>query len=189
MDSRAVIEAARRHAGDLCARKENMFGVEFLEAHLQLVVQYADALAVRHGADRETVTLAAWLHDLAAVRDRSAIAEHHRIGADMAQVFLGTYGYPKDRIQHVMDCIFSHTTPLRESEGSIEACCLSNADAMAKIANPSYWLYYAYRINSRGFQDGKRWYLRLVDAAWDAMMASAREIVEVKYLLVKALLS
>ena len=71
----------------------------------------------------------------------------------------------------------------------MEACCLSNADAMAKIANPSYWLYYAFHINKREFQDGKSWYLQLMDAAWDAMMVSAKEIIGDKYLQVKALFS
>ena len=189
MDSRELIVAARRYAVELCARKENLFGDAFFEAHLQLVVQYADTLAIRHGADREIVMLAAWLHDLAAVRDRSAIPEHHRVGADMAQAFLASHGYPPDRIQQVMDCVVLHTKPLRESEGTMEACCLSNADAMAKIANPSYWLYYAFHINKREFHDGKSWYLQLMDAAWDAMMVSAKEIIGDKYLQVKALFS
>lgn len=182
-----LIESTRLYAADLCSRKENLFGEAFFEAHLQLVVRYADQLAVVHGADREIVTLAAWLHDLAAVRDSSAIAAHHRIGADMAQAFLVSHEYPPERIRQIMDCIVLHTTPLRESEGAMEACCLSNADAMAKIANPSYWLYYAFHINKRGYRDGMNWYLRLVETAWDAMMVSAKEIMEEEFLLVMAL--
>lgn len=84
-----------------CRRSENVLGAAFFDQHLAVVAEYADCLAQRLGANREVVELAAWLHDISAVRDARTLADHARISAEQAGRLLAEHGYPADLIESV----------------------------------------------------------------------------------------
>ncbi|MCX7711416.1 MAG: HD domain-containing protein, partial [Clostridia bacterium] len=153
-----------------------------------VVANYAELLAERFNADKEVVELAAYLHDFSVIVDPETANEHHIAGADLAERILTEYSLPKDKIEKVKQCILTHSSPIQVGEGDCEAVCLSNADAMAQIAKPAFWLYVNYSIWKNSYRQGVKAYLDWIDGNWKGLIAPAKEYVGDRYLKVKEIL-
>jgi uncharacterized protein len=175
------IGAMRAYVRAECAREQNVFGSSFYEEHLAVVAEYGTRLAERLGADREIVETAAWLHDIAAVRDRAALPRHAALGAAMAGELLCPHGYTAAEAGRIAACIASHSTPLAIGEGTAEEVCVSNADAIAQIVRPVYWLYMVYGVRRLGFEEGRRWLLERVESNWRGLVEPAKELAREGY--------
>ncbi len=178
-----------KYVRDLCRDPANAFTEAFFNEHICMVVDYSRKLAEVMKADAEVVELAAYLHDMAAVRDFRVLATHAQKGAEEGRSFLKERGYDARRADRVAACILRHSSPIRAGEGLPEEVCVSNADAMAQIANPPYWFFFAYRIMGMGFVAGRNWYAEKVMANWAQLTDPARRIIEARYRLTEALLS
>ncbi len=133
-------------------------GEDFFLEHILVVKTIALDLAKDLDADVTIVDAAALLHDIAAVRDYRGIANHHIEGAAIVRGLLAGENYPSAMIEAVCECIERHSAPIAMGEGSPEAVCLSNADALAQMLRPVYWLYYAFRVKNFSFTEGSAWY-------------------------------
>jgi hypothetical protein len=51
-----------------------------------------------------------------------------------------------------------HLVPVDAANHGPDAVCLSNADALAQMANPAFWLHYAGFVRGLGFSEGRDWY-------------------------------
>lgn len=171
-----------------CSRNENAFGLSFFDEHVALVVSYGKKLAQQLGADVEIVELAAYLHDLSAVRDVTILSEHAIRGAVLAQRLLSEWGYSVDKARRVAECIASHSSPIPLGVGTLEEVCLSNADAIAQISRPTFWLFYAFTIRKLSFTAGRQWLLNLVERNWTTMVGPARDMAREAYQLAAKLL-
>jgi uncharacterized protein len=145
-------------------------------------------LAEQFGADREIVETAAWLHDIAAVRDAAALPRHAALGAEMAGGLLCGYGYTPAEVERVAACIASHSSPVATGGGTAEEVCVSNADAIAQIVRPAYWLFVVYGVRKLSYEEGRRWLLERVEGNWRALVEPARELARDGYLRTKNLL-
>jgi uncharacterized protein len=183
-----VVEIAREHMRAACAAPENAFGEAFFTEHILVMHDCALLLAEHYGADREIVELAAFLHDIAAVRDFSSLPRHPERGAELAADLLAQHGYPAERIERVAQCIRAHSTPQDPAEVPVEVVCISHADAMAQIARPVYWLWYAFTVRKLGYEQGRQWYRERVESHWQTLDAPAKEALEAHHRLVRALL-
>ncbi len=183
-----ITDDIRREVHQACAEPANVLTGAFYDEHLRLVVHYATALAPRLGADAETVELAALLHDISAVQDITTLPQHASASADLGRSLLLERGYPPARADTVAAAILRHSSPVAVGAATPEEVCLSNADAMAQIAAPAYWLYFAYRVRQLGYEDGKRWYTERVRQNWEALVPEARQLVEERYAQVAAAL-
>lgn len=177
-----ITETIRDSVRSECEAKENVFGPAFFEQHVAVVADYAGKLAAHLGADAEIVELAAYLHDLSAVRDAATLPHHPLESAQIAQKWLEELGYPADRTRRVADAIRSHASPLPMRGSPLEAVCLSNADAMAQIARPAYFLFFAFTVRKLGFDHGTHWLLDRIDANWKALIEPARDLIATEYL-------
>lgn len=176
-----IVEEMRGHVLEACGDTANVLTPAFFTDHVVVVAEYAAGLAVRVGADLEIVELASFLHDLSAVRDFSTLSHHAAASADLARSLLLQRGYSVERTEAVAAAILRHSRPIPTGEGTPEAVCLSNADAMAQIAMPVYWLYFAFRALKLGYEDGKRWYADRVRQNWDALIPEARALLSARY--------
>lgn len=183
-----IVEIARDRVRDACDRPENAFGKAFYQEHIQVMHDYALALADRTGADKEIVELAAYLHDVAAVLLFASLPRHPEEGAVWARRFLKEQAYPEDRIERVAKCILSHSAPVDPVQASLEEVCISNADAMSQIARPAYWLYYGFNVRKFGYEEGRVWWRDRVRSHWSALRPEARALVADPYRLTCALL-
>jgi uncharacterized protein len=171
-----------------CEKPNNKLTSAFYTDHIQMVVQLGDLLGSMLKADNEIVRIAAYLHDISAVLDLSTLLVHDKNSAEIAKSLLMVNQYPKDKINKVYQSILTHSKPLKKGEGSNEQVCLSNADAMAFIANPAYWLYFAFVIRNMTFSDGIKWYLAKIDENWNMLVDPAKELINEKYGKIKNLI-
>lgn len=176
-----ILDQIRGEVRALCQEPGNVLAPGFYDGHLARVARYGLELADALAADREIVELAAWLHDISAVLDFATLPAHAAASADRAAAMLAAHGYPDARVAAVADAVRRHTRPLQVSEGTPEEVALSNADAMAQIAAPDYWLYFAFRIRNLGYAEGRSWYEALVRRNWEAIVPQARAILEPRY--------
>ncbi len=170
-----MIENLEELARDDCARRS--FGLAFFDEHLAIVAHYANRLAECLGANAEVVGLASWLHDLAAVRDPKAQPEHPRLGAELAPQLLAPYRYDLTIVDQVSRAIASHSFPLQPGAATPEEVCLSQADAIAQIVRPFYWLYFVTSVRGLGYEEAKKWLVNLLASKWEALVPASRELV------------
>ncbi len=152
----------------------SIMGGDFFSEHVLMVERFVRRLARGLGAHLDVVVAAAVLHDLAAIEDFSRVSEHHSLGAARAREILA--GVSCVDVDAVAACIVRHTTPVRQGDGSADEVCLSNADALAQLANPAYWLHYAHKVRGLPFHAARDWYRSLVESRWDLLDESAREL-------------
>ena len=164
-----------------CLSPDNRFGTYFFNQHILLVERFALHLCGKLGADRDTVLTAVYFHDIAAITDFSSLAEHPRRGAEMAGDILARDGHDRGWIDSVKRCIETHSVPLALDAGSPEQVCLSNADALSHVANPLYWLYYAFNVRGFDYPAGRKWYGERVNSVWEKLIEPAREMGENHY--------
>lgn len=167
---------------DLSKSKNNKFGSAFYQQHILLNERFSHRLADHLGADKEVLSLAAYLHDIAAISDYNTLADHHLIGAQRAGHILESKGcYSPVTIRKVQKCIETHSNPVAEGEASKEEICFSNADAMTQIVNPVYWLYYAYNVKGLSYEEGRQWYYTRVTTHWNKLIEPAKKMIEAEY--------
>jgi HD superfamily phosphodiesterase len=175
------LAAVRQHAREACQSSRNIFGPAFFEEHLEVVAGFGVQLAARLNADPEVLEAAAYLHDLSAVCDSATLPVHAKASADLAIGLLTERGFQSAFAARVADAIALHSAPLQTGAASPEAVCLSNADVLARIARPAYWLYFAFKIRNLPFADGRTWLRSLCEEQWRVLIAPARELVGEQY--------
>ncbi len=175
------IASIRDFVGSQCQQNENIFGSSFFDQHLAVVAEYAGILAKDLGADGEIVELAAYLHDLSAVRDASTIPNHANLSASLARQLLTERACPPSLVDGVVSSIAAHSNPIPIGRRPPEEVCVSNADAMAQIARPLYWSYVVFGIRKQVFEAGRQWLLQLYEIKWNALIQPGRELVADKY--------
>lgn len=173
MNVEAIQETVHRE----CSRPGIVLGLDFYTHHLAPVARYCAELSFQLGVSPTIPVIAAWLHDISAVRDFSTLPRHAELSADCAAGILETYSVPPSQIERICQCIRSHSTPLPLESHTIEAVVLSNADAMAQIAQPAYWSHFAFGIRGLGFEAGRQWLASLVESKFTALIAPAQAMV------------
>jgi hypothetical protein len=160
-----------------CAQASNPFGPSFFDEHVLQVAAFARKLAPSLGASSEVVELAAFLHDLSAVRDLRCVPTHHLDSAVVARGLLHQGGWPAATVDAVCRAIERHSAPVEVGRGSAEEVCLSNADVMAHLARPAYWFFYLYRVRGLGEQEALAWWRGRVERAWAALTPAAQAMI------------
>lgn len=171
-----IISTIRDYVHQACRLSENIFGPAFFDEHLAPVAHRAAQLAAALHADTEIVALAAWLHDLSAVLDSTTIPEHARLSAEMAARVLADHGYPSARAALVSSAIAPHSNPIGLGAASPEAVSISNADALARLDRPAYWLYFAFAVRKLPFAEGRQWLRALIERQWPLLIPPARDL-------------
>ncbi|MEN6602698.1 MAG: HD domain-containing protein [Bryobacteraceae bacterium] len=172
MNTGAIRELVRSE----CLKESNGFGPAFLDEHILPVLRYSRLLAGRLGADTLVVELAAYLHDLSAIRDMSVLPSHHIESARIARQLLDDQGWPaaiRDRVCRVIE---THSMPVQPGEGNPEQVCLSNADVVSHFARPAYWCFYLYGVRKFSYEEGLEWWRRRANEAWFALAPEAQAL-------------
>ncbi len=131
-DTVAKVETLIRQKSD--EYQENDPGkYDFWNSHLKYVYREAMSLAKKYKADLEIVQLGALLHDVALLEKVGTKAEHHENGKKLAEQILNQYGYPVDKTQRVLGCVFHHRSS--KNAENIEELCVADADILAHFDN------------------------------------------------------
>lgn len=128
-----IIEEVRQFVEDECRKPTSKYGFEPYEHHFTQVVRYSKKLARELGANEEIVEIAGWLHDIGSIM--IGRKDHHLTGAKIAEEKLNEFGYPKEKIALVKNCILHHRGSQKMELETLEEQILAEADAMSAFDN------------------------------------------------------
>jgi uncharacterized protein len=125
--------------------------------HIKPMIPLGVELAEKYGGDKEIITIAILLHDIATIEDRKSSYDHHLIGAERAEEILSKFNYPKDRVERVKECILNHRSSVSSSKSSIEEVCVADADAIVHLMGIGSLFYTAYMHMGKSMDEGQKW--------------------------------
>lgn len=129
----SIVEEIRRFVEGECKKPTSHYGYELFPAHFVPMATYAETLADQLGADREIVSISAWLHDIGSIVHGRE--DHHITGCEIAQAFLSQINYPQERIDLVKNCILHHRGSQNFEQQSLEEKIIVEADVMSNFDN------------------------------------------------------
>lgn len=125
-----IIEEIRKFAEKhLVNNKDSAHSID----HVMRVYNLAIKLAKNEKVDLDVIKIAVLLHDIGGKRelkDPSGKTDHAVESAKMAEPFLKKLGLPKDKINHISDCIISHRYRSEKKPKTLEAKIVFDADKL-----------------------------------------------------------
>lgn len=182
-----VTEYIREYVKEECSKTG--LTKELYDNHIVVVADYGARLARLLGADAMVVELASYLHDFSAVHNFEHLNDHAINGSKMAEELLRQFKFSDEIVNNVMDAILTHSKPINNKKSSVEAICLSNADAMSQLSKPIFWLYFGYAIKKRSYNECIKVYMKWMEDNWATMIQPARDMMQEEYAFVKTLKS
>ena len=171
-----------------CEAPSNFYGIGAWDHHIKIVYELAKKYAEEYGANREVVSLAALLHDIASVTDPSYTEEHHIIGAEIAEELLSKENYSSDRIELIKRCILNHRGSRLIDKTTPEEICIADSDAMAHFYSIPSLLSMVYREKGLSIDEGSIFVKNKLERSYQKMSLKGRELVKKKYNSVKEIL-
>ena len=159
---------------------DNFFGIGCFY-HIEAVVKNSKLLADKYNADKEIVMIAAWLHDIASITDYSLYEQHHIYGAEMANEILQQFGYEKNKIKLVQQCIKNHRGSINNNKVTIEELCIADADAISHFDNVPSLLYLAYVKKNMGIDEGKLFVKHKLERSFQKLSPESKKYYMSKY--------
>lgn len=98
--------------------------------HTSRVTRLCRRIGIREGADMAILIPAALFHDIARPLEEETGIPHEEQGAEMAETYLRSLGYPGDMIHSICHAICSHRYSSGIAPETIEAETLSDADKL-----------------------------------------------------------
>ena len=177
----SVVEQIKKEVIKRCKKHENTSGYGAWTHHIKIVVDNAILLAKKYGADIEIVTLAALLHDIAAVTKEEYKEEHHIYGAQIAENLLKNLDYPVDRIELIKKCILNHRGSRPASKTTIEEICVADADAITHFDNIPSLFSLAYKEMKLPINEGAEFVKNKLQRSYNKLSPDSKKFYEPKY--------
>ncbi len=175
-----ILRNLQQEIYDRCKKETNKFGIGCYY-HIAAVVKNAEILAVKYGADKEVVMIAAWLHDIASITDYSLYDLHHIHGAEMASDILKKYNYDSKKIYLVQECIRNHRGSISSIKNTPEELCVADADAISHLDNIPSLLYLAYVQKEMGIEEGKEFVKAKLTRSFQKLSSESKKYYQDKY--------
>ena len=141
---------------------------EYRFNHILNVVDLAEEIARKEGANVDVTRVAALFHDIAkleAEQDR-----HAEVGANIAKEYLTTHGdYPPSFVEQVVEAVRDHSYQGELTDLPLETQCLIEADVLDKVgANGATLLLLRMGYESRTHMDASEMVERVIERGKDA---------------------
>ncbi len=173
-----------------CRKESNPFSdAPFSDAvfryHIDSVVKYSRLLAKKLKADEEVAVLGALLHDFASITHKDLYPEHHIHGTRLAEEILKKYNYPKEKIEAVKHCVYTHRGSRKIPRKTLEAKIVASADAMAHFDNVNALFHAGYVTFGLDVDNGTKWVLDKLERSYKKLLPEGKKMVERKYKEIK----
>lgn len=183
-----LVEEVREFVEAECKKPSSHYGYEPFPNHFMPMVNYAQQLAEELGADREIVTIAAWLHDIGSIKHGRE--DHHLTGAKIAEEKLKELDYPPEKIKRVKKCILNHRSSQDNERESIEEKIIAEADAMSNFDNIAGIFKAAFVYEEKTQQEAQQSVRDKLERKWQQLhFAKSKELIRPKYKAALLLLS
>ncbi len=171
-----------------CMLPSNAYGIGAWDHHIELVYKIAITICYEYGAKHDIVALAALLHDVASVTDKSYTEEHHTIGAQIAEELLSNYKVSKEDIALIKKCILNHRGSRLKEKTTPEEICLADADAMAHFYSVPSLLRMVYVEKNMSIDEGAEFVYNKLLRSYNKLSDKGKEIITPNYEAAKVLL-
>ncbi|MDA3815221.1 MAG: HD domain-containing protein [Patescibacteria group bacterium] len=151
------------------------------EFHIIPVVKFSKQLGRELGADLEILELSALLHDYASILDRDFDKNHHIESAKKAQEILTELNFPRNKVNHIVDCIEAHRGSIKQEHKTLESEILASADAMSHISEPVSMLHLAFRVLDNKVIEGSSWLRGKIQRSWEKTIPEGQEMIRNDY--------
>ena len=158
---------------------EEIDDYDFWNEHIKYVEYYANELAEKYYADKETVQLGALLHDIALVEKIGSRQEHHTQGALCAEKILKDINYPLDKIDRVKQCIVNHRSS--KNAKSIEDVCVADADILSHFANIPMIFQVEFLLRKKNLREVKAGLRQFLQSDYDDLSEQTKEWFQDEY--------
>jgi uncharacterized protein len=175
-----IVEIIREYVEEECKKPSSKYGYEPYQFHFVSVVRYADSLAIKLGADREIVAIAAWLHDIGSII--GGRANHHITGAKIAEEKLREFDYPVERIERIKKCISNHRGSTKHARDSLEEQIIAEADVLSNFENIGGLFKAAYEFESLSQDEAQKSVKRKLQNKYEQLhFVESRKLIKPKY--------
>ena len=171
-----------------CMLPSNAYGIGAWDHHIELVYKIAIEICYKYGAKHDIVALAALLHDIASVTDKSYTEEHHIIGAQMAEELLSSYQISREDLELIKKCILNHRGSRLVEKTTPEEICLADADAMAHFYSVPSLLRMVYVEKNMSIDEGAEFVYKKLERSYTKLSDKGKEIILPNYEAAKTLL-
>ena len=175
-----IIQEIRKFVQVECRKPTSKYGYGPYTDHFMPMVEYGKKLARELKADVEIVELAGWLHDIGSIV--YGRVDHHMTGAKIAEEKLTKLGYPKEKINKVKDCIYSHRGSQRIKPKTVEAQIIVEADTLS--AFDCLWGLFecAYVYEKLSRKEAKKSVRQKLENKWEQLrFKKSKEMIKPKY--------
>jgi uncharacterized protein len=182
-----IIEEIKNFVEKESLKPSSKYGYEPFTHHFIPVVKYANELAEELGADKEVVTIAAWLHDIGSVI--YGREDHHLTGAKIAEEKLKEFNYPIEKIEMVKKCILNHRGSQKNNPTSIEERIIADADALSNFDNIPGIFKAAFVYENLNQKEAKEAVRKKLENKWKQLsFENSKKIIKPKYEAVMVIL-
>ena len=158
-----------------CKLDKNNYGYGIWSHHVKPMIQLGYELSDEYGGDKEIITIAILLHDIASIEDPNNSKEHHIIGSKRAEAILKNYNYPDEKIDKVKSCILNHRGIVNNKKTSIEEICVADADAIIHLKEISTLFFLAYSKMNKTMEEGKIWIKGKLERDYEKLSERSKE--------------
>lgn len=176
-----VTEEIKKELLIRCEKSKQKDGYDYWDEHIKYVVENALELAQKYGADEEIVELGALLHDIAMPSNYGKKEEHDIYGAEIAEKLLKELDYPKEKIEHVKNCVLNHRGNKDRPRNTIEEQIIADADVIAHFDCLPMLFRIAYTEMSLSVSDGKEFVRKKLKRDYNKLSDRTRELLEERY--------
>jgi uncharacterized protein len=175
-----IVEEIKNFVEEESRKPESKYGYEPFAFHFAAVVKYAEELADELGADKEVVSIAAWLHDIGSVI--YGREDHHLTGAKIAEEKLKELNYPEEKIELVKKCILNHRGSQDNNPETIEEKIISDADALSNFDNIAGIFKAAFVFENLTQGEAKESVRKKLENKWSKLyFENSKKIIRPKY--------
>lgn len=171
-----------------CMLPSNIYGPSTFKHHIELVYKIARDNSLIYNANKDIVSLAALLHDIAAITSKDYIEEHHIIGAQIAEELLQKYNLDKDELKLIKKCILNHRGSKLNEKITNEEICVADADAMAHFHGIASLLRMVYVEKNMSVEEGLEFVSKKLERSYNKLSEKGKEIIKPEYEAAKILL-
>lgn len=164
-----------------CESYRDKNGYDFWEEHIQYVVKNAIYLAEKYGADTEIVELGALLHDISMPSEYGPSEEHNIYGAKIAEELLSKYGYPKEKIEQVKNCVLNHRGSKDRPRNTLEEQCVADADVIAHFDCIPALFHLAYKDKMLSVKEGEDFIKKKLERDYNKLSPRTRKELTDRY--------
>lgn len=151
------------------------------ESHVKYVYNYVKELIKNEDVDKESLLIAALLHDVSMTNIKLDRQNHAVYGVNIAGKILNQYNYPQDKIEFIKKIILNHSSKRKNKRTTKEENILVDADCLAHFDSIDSLYSLAHNVMGLNEEDSINFVKNKLTKDYSEVSNKAKKLVEEKY--------